>query len=364
MKIQVLLAAALLAGSLPVALSAQAPEVNPLAAQQPKAPLAGANQAPPAPDRPRTITLDVTVTQKSGAPVTGLTQSDFTVLNNKTPTPITTFRSVSAAQVPVEFLLILDAVNIPYTETNYVRNQLQGFLKANPHLPYPTTIGVLTDGGMKLTSGFTTDGNAIAEVLGQFQFGVRKFTNDTGYFVDQQRMQICLPATRLLTVYARSLPGRKIVVWISPGWPLLSASDTRIDERLQNITFHNVVDMAAQLRQARLTFYVINPLGATEATSSTFSYQQYVRGLDKPVNAKAGDLGLQVLSIQSGGLVFTGKTDIIGQLQQTFDDTANWYELTFPVPPGDRPDEYRQIQVNVDKPGLAARALTGYYAQP
>lgn len=48
---------------------------------------------PPGSDK---IYLDVVVTPKSGPPVTGLQQQDFTILDNKAPRPIISFRAVSA----------------------------------------------------------------------------------------------------------------------------------------------------------------------------------------------------------------------------------------------------------------------------
>ncbi len=42
----------------------------------------------------------------------------------------------------------------------------------------------------------------------------------------------------------------------------------------------------------------------------------------------------------------------------------SWYEITFDPLPADKPNEYHQIQIKLDKPGLVARTRTGYYANP
>ena len=57
--------------------------------------LGGAQQLPVTQSAPNSIHLNVTVTSKSGAPVSDLTQQDFTVLDNKAPQPITSFKLVT-----------------------------------------------------------------------------------------------------------------------------------------------------------------------------------------------------------------------------------------------------------------------------
>src|SRR5271163_1621849 len=60
------------------------------------------------------ITLDVVVTDKSGRPQAGLQQQDFTLLDNKKPQKVVSFRAVeepsSKAVPPVEVILFMDTV--------------------------------------------------------------------------------------------------------------------------------------------------------------------------------------------------------------------------------------------------------------
>jgi hypothetical protein len=61
----------------------------------------------------RRITLDVVVTDKSGNPVTGLTQQDFTLFEDKRPQPIVTFSAVAegAPDFPLQAVFVIDEVN-------------------------------------------------------------------------------------------------------------------------------------------------------------------------------------------------------------------------------------------------------------
>src|SRR5277367_6226205 len=91
-----------------------------------------AAQAPPASDTVvRSIHLNVAVMTKQGAPVAGLAQQDFTLLDNGTPEQITSFKAVTAGQGPVEVIVLLDAVNARFSTMAYERDEVQKFFKAN-----------------------------------------------------------------------------------------------------------------------------------------------------------------------------------------------------------------------------------------
>ena len=96
----------------------------------------------------------------------------------------------------------------------------------------------------------------------------------------------------------------------------------------------------------------------------TFYYQDFLKGVGKPGQVSVGDLSLQVLAIQTGGLALTSNNDIVSLLQNCYADTEAYHELSFDPPPADHRDEYHNLIVQVAKPGLTARTRTGYYAQP
>jgi hypothetical protein len=77
-----------------------------------------------------------------------------------------------------------------------------------------------------------------------------------------------------------------------------------------------------------------------------------------------GNLGLQVIAIQSGGLALSAGNDIATFLDECVADSAPYYEISFePIAP-ERPDEYHRLEIKLATPGLTARTRQGYYAQP
>jgi hypothetical protein len=110
--------------------------------------------------------------------------------------------------------------------------------------------------------------------------------------------------------------------------------------------------------------YSINPLGLDESLYREDYYQNFVKGVPTSNKTDLADLSLQVLAIQSGGLALNGSNDVAGGLKTCLADLQSWYEITVPTSRADRPNEYHQIDVKTDKPGLITRTRDGYYAQP
>src|SRR5450631_2109507 len=98
------------------------------------------------------VILNVLVTDASGNPVKGLTQQDFTLLDNQQPQAIASFRTVlgGAASVATHVILLLDALNNSSRAINYERKETEKFLRQG-RLPYPTSIATLTGAGASVS---------------------------------------------------------------------------------------------------------------------------------------------------------------------------------------------------------------------
>ena len=311
------------------------------------------------------IYLDVVVTPKSGPPVTGLQQQDFTLLDNKAPRPIASFQAIAGSQAPLEVILVIDAVNTDYQNVAFEREQIDKFLRADGgHLAHPTALAYFTDTGTEVQDSFTADGNALSASLDQYVVGLRSLRRSAGFYGATERLQLSLNALQQLAAREATRPGRKVILWVSPGWPLLSGPEVQLDSKQQQEIFESIVSFSTRLRQARITLYSIDPLGSKDFGTRSFYYESFLKGVSEPRQANLGNLGLQVLAVQTGGLALTINNDVTAELQQCISDTGAYYELSFVSPLDAKPNEYHRLEIKLANSGLTARTRQGYYAQP
>jgi VWFA-related protein len=324
-------------------------------------------QAPPArPADAGSVVLDVVVTPKSGPPVSGIRQSDFTVLDNKVPQTLTSFQAVDGRYASVRIILLVDAVNVDYTVVSYERDQIDKFLRTDEgHLAHPTALAVLTEKGAQTLGDFSTDGNTLSASLDRYAVSLRFVNRTAGFWGATERLQYSLDGLQALAAHEGSGPGRTLVLCISPGWPLLSGPRVDLDEKKQQETFDEIVGLSTELLRNRVTLYSIDPLGSRDAGTVRISYwENFLKGVSKPSQVQLGNLALQVLASQSGGVVVTSSNDIAAMLRKCLSDTSAYYELSFSPALGDRPHEYHQLEIHVAERGLTARTRQGYYSQP
>jgi VWFA-related protein len=319
------------------------------------------NDSPTQP-RDHKIFLDVVVTPKSGLPVNGLQQQDFTILDNRVPQTITSFETADGRLVPTEVVLLIDALNIDFREVAVAREGINKFLKADGgRLAQPTAVAILTDKGIHFDEEFSKDGNALSTALEHYTIppGSIDDTTDRGA---GERSQLTLLGLGQLVTHERSRPGRKIVVWVAPAGLLIFGPKNMLDSKLAQQVFGNMVDTSTQLREARITLYSIDPSGIADVDASYSKAN--LKGVSEPNKVQMDDLALRAIATQSGGLALDSSNDIAAQLQECVADAGAYYEISFDPTTADRPNEYHQLEVHVAKPGLTARTRQGYYSLP
>jgi VWFA-related protein len=210
------------------------------------------------------VHLDVVVTAKSGPPVSGLGEQDFTVLDNKVPQTITSFEAVEGRQDPMEVVLLIDAVNFGSRDVAIVREGINRFLKADGgHLVHPTTIATITDNGLKFPGDFSQDGNTIRAALDHDTIPLRSI-DSTAHHGAGERSKMTLLGLGQLVTREGPRPGRKIIIWLAPGGLLVFGPKDMLDAKAEQQAFKNIVDTSTQLREARITLYSVDPLGTAD----------------------------------------------------------------------------------------------------
>ena len=320
----------------------------------------------PATGNASAITLDVVVTDKSGAPVAGLEPGEFKLLDNKQPQSLVSVRFVNGmtaeADPPVEAIVLVDAINATFLPVANERQWLANLFKENDgELALPTSLILLTDRGMRIQNHPSRDGKVLMQFLDSNTTGLRSIVRSEGREGALEREQASLDALGYLVLQAARKPGRKLLIWVIPGWQLFSNPSWDGGPKDEKILFNYIVSLSTALRAARMTVYSIDPAGAGRGQ---FYYQNYLKDVDAPKHADYGDLFLEVLATQTGGQVLFANNYIASMIDQCIADAKAYYVLTFNPPPASHPNEYHSLEVQVDKPGLRARTRTGYYAEP
>lgn len=343
------------------------PQAGPQVAQA----SAAASPSTPAPAS-RQITLDVQVSDKSGAPVGGLQKEDFVVRDNKNPQTITSFYAVdgkatAASDPPLRVILVVDNINATFTTVSYERDQIKKYLLRNGgELPQETSFIMVTDTGTSVQKESSEDGKALAAYYDRVENGLRNSNRSQGLYGAEQRASLSLNALNSIASFAQTIPGRKLLIWISPGWPLLaSPTITQLTPQDQKQFFHAIVGISTVLERARVTLYSVDPLGIDDAAGfRTNFYKTFLKGVPSPKQTQVGSLGLQVLAAQSGGEVENSTNDLATAIAQCVADADTFYVLTFDPPAAKQPDEFHELEVTIEKPGVNARTRAFYYSQP
>jgi VWFA-related protein len=222
-----------------------------------------------------------------------------------------------------------------------------------------------SDDGTQIQDKPSSDGNGLIADFDQHETGLRSIRRSTGVYGAEERLQLSLKTLSELAAHEATKPGRKLVIWISPGWPILSGPRIELSSKEQQRIFSSVVNTSTALRQARITLYSVDPLGLADAAGlRTTYYEEFLKGLAKPNDAQIGNLALQVLATHSGGLAIYGSNSVVDGIDRCVADASAFYVLTIEAKPADRANEYHGLDVKVGVAGLTARTRTGYYAQP
>ena len=315
------------------------------------------------------IKLDLVVDDGAGKSVPGLQPWDFKILDNGQPRKVMSFRAFNDAEVKpdpaVEVILVIDMVNLPFQEVAFTRGEIERFLKENDgHLKQPVTLLLLTDAGMRVQPRPSVDGHALLSVVGQIKGGVRTIDSAMGGEGLLERFQRCAHQMSAIAENEARKPGRKLLIWVGPGWPMLNRPElgyySDIDQRRY---FDEIVELSTRLREARMVVYSVAP-GDVGDPSYTIRYQDYLKGVKSPREADAGDLALKVLVTQSGGKVLGPDNNLAAQIDRCIADANDFYRISFDPPAAERADEYHDLKVVVDKPNVTLRTNSGYYNQP
>jgi VWFA-related protein len=336
-----------------------------LIAQQPQAgPPQGNVQIPAKTDGQ--IHLNVIVTDKGGNPVPGLLQQNFSLYDNKQQQPILSFHAPgesSQGEPPPHVILVIDAVNASFEGVTYEQQELSNYFKANGgKLAYPTSFVTLTDSGVQMNAA--PNGIALAQALDQTSRALRSINRSQGFYGGVDRASLSINALQRIVSFEAGQPGRKLIIWIGPGWPILSGPGVLLSAKQEDSIYNTVASLTNALREAHITLYNTMPLAMGGNLSRLLYYEAFLKPISKPSQSTYGALSVQVLAVQSGGTVLNSSSDLGAQIRSCLKDVDAEYSISFAPQPSDKPNTFHAIDVKVDRPNLRVRTRTGYYDHP
>jgi VWFA-related protein len=344
------------------------------------------------------IHIDVAATDSKQNPSPGLAAKDFTLTDRGVPQKVISFAAsdpTNELERLTEVVLVLDEVNLSSQQLALAKAESIKFLRMKGgQLAAPTSVYLFTTSGLYATVAPTRDGNALAENVAAHHYQRKVWTISripdpflsTSERVAEEAQRNTLWEAALRAVYTiaierRDKPGRKLLLWPGFGW-------LKVDARSQykDAAFSWLVELSTRIREARMVISEVTvrtqPLTPrmeprtsrtrTELTIEEFQnvYTHYLAGVRTQSELAEQGFGayshfsLPVLAAQSGGLVVDDFSEISRSLEHCVEDARMFYTLSFDPPRAARPDEYHDLNVQLDEPGVSARTNSGYYNQP
>jgi VWFA-related protein len=314
--------------------------------------------------------LDVVVSDSTGKSVTGLEPWNFKLLDNGSTRKILSFRSFDGVAVkpnpPVEVILLIDTVNLPFQQVAFVRQGLERFLRKNGgHLTQPVSLFLLTSTGMRIQPRPSVDGNALVEVVHQINGNISTINSAMGSDGYLERVQLSVHQLAAIAENEARKPGRKLLIWVGPGWPMLDKPADGFSEKDQRRYFDTIVELSTRLREARTVLYSVAPADSSVGSGRfNFLYQAFLNGVQSAHQATTGNLALKVLVTQTGGKIMGPSNDLAEQIDRCILDANAFYTISFDPPVAERADEYHRIDLQMNQAGLTVRTNTSYYNEP
>jgi VWFA-related protein len=304
------------------------------------------------------------VTDKAGRPVAGLSRSGFTLLDNGQSEKILSFHAFDGVSAkpdpPVEVILLIDTIDMESKLASYEHQEVESFLRQNDgHLTQPVLICLLSRKGLSVTPQSSSDGNALAAWIAadSERRSIPGAENAKG---EDPPGLVALKALGSVATSERRKPGRKLLVWIGPGWGVGSGTPIEGTQNRDYI-FDAILWFSTLLREARISLYSIS---AGETDYRTLVDRGFLNGVKSVRQADFRNLDRKVLASQSGGRVLDSSSDLASQIDSCVEGAGAFYSLSFDPFPANVPNEYHDLKVQVDELGLTVRTNTGYYDQP
>ena len=337
------------------------------------------------------VILNVRVADPTGRALSPLQQNDFTLYDNDQARKLASVRLVDGGAGGAHVIVVLDAVNRFSHQVRSDAKEVERYLKeGSGRLAYPLAIGVFSGFSIEVGQSSqdreallgelntrTEDLHAGGCITQQDHGPTPGSTSTVGAMgnmrAEPARELVCknerfVRSVNALLELARkevNTPGRVIVIWIGPGWPMLTdRSFTPDPPDLKRTFFAQLVQVSTALREAQVTLDAVDsPDESINPQTPNVRDSNFFEGVASEDQASAANLGLHVLAHQTGGNILTATRGLAGQIGACIAEADSYYVLSFDAPPAAAFGEYHALAIKVDKPGVDVRTNTLYYPE-
>jgi VWFA-related protein len=328
------------------------------------------------------VELDVTVLDKDRHPIKGLTADDFTILEGGKPQSIVAFSSVDVpAAAPYSAAWIRDApldvvsnlenarlvtivMDDAYTgQSPAITKRAKDIARAAIDQLGPRDLASVVFTFMGRMQNYTADRSALIRAVDSF---VPKVGNGGLPLSCDPRLRSCDIETlsTVASTLASAPPGRKILILVSGGRRFsfggIGGSGVPSSATHRNEAPGLVAAFSA-LQRANVTIYAFDVQGLTTGVSAGRS------GINTSPFSLAGGVSdlsnesLHAFANSTGGRAITNTNDPADGVADAFREIGTYYFVGFrSTAAGDR-QEFRKIQVKLNRPGVNVRTRNGYY---
>lgn len=321
------------------------------------------------------VFLDVTVLDKSGHPVvTGLTQNDFTITEDKKPQRIFSFEApqthLTKAKISDEnpdgkapvTIIVLDELNSSFANFAYIRYEVRQFLNRQPErLASPAELMVVGNDSLEMIQGYTRSRADLMNALQHLPAALPYKQMNGAFFWD--RFAQSMDALQQIALQNKGIPGRKNIIWVGHGGPGINLVPLDLPPKAEDELKQYVHSTTNMLVDSRISLFVIYPGLSSRHSAISMSAMEADADIgDGDDDPFSGDINFGVLVNETGGKLFFNRNDVDAEIARSEQMGANYYTLTYQPEQGEQDGKFRRIRVTLRDPNLRAVTKAGYYA--
>jgi len=311
----------------------------------------------------RETVVDITVTDDQGNHVSNLGRSDFTIQEDDKPQPIRSFKETHASRAailpaklppgtytsaqttpaagPVTVILI-DSLNSPGLGATYLRlvvtaqHEVEHYLNT---MPEGTQVAILSLSfrGLHVLQGFTSDRDLLLHAM-DTNFIV--LANSGNFMRDKYAN---LDALSQIAAYLAPIKGRKNLLWLAPGVPVLLLRDGGLSWSAgapEMDLIHRTLDTYELFTAEQIAVSPVDTRGVISLGPSI--------------------LAMEAVASDTGGVAYYNNNDIQGEIAKAIDNSSDYYTLSYVPPEHTSAGHAHTITVTVARPGLHLVYRKGY----